>query len=183
MRLYPETQAIWKTLKLVLSLFNDTFRQNPKQTIWNLTPGCNLQRCHFSHWRRPSASVNLNFLYEPMHPTCKAQSNICKKFHNKPRESHFVTISCLLIVFERQNKASEVPFIWKSDFCYMPLSCDFSTVNSTSQGIFGLCCLNESIFSFSFFCKAGMWLAFQPRKHEGSWCPFSYGTSLGLSLQ
>lgn len=37
MRLYPETQAIWKTLKLVLSLFNDTFRQNPKQTIWNMT--------------------------------------------------------------------------------------------------------------------------------------------------
>lgn len=33
MRFYPETQAIWKTLKLVLSLFNDTFRQNPKQTI------------------------------------------------------------------------------------------------------------------------------------------------------
>lgn len=42
MRLYPETQAIWKTLKLALSLFDDTFRQNPKQTIWNLTPRCNL---------------------------------------------------------------------------------------------------------------------------------------------
>lgn len=42
MRLYPETQAIWRTLQLVLSLFNDTFRQNPKPTIWNLTPSCNL---------------------------------------------------------------------------------------------------------------------------------------------
>lgn len=42
MRLYPETQAIWKSLKLVLSLFNDTFRQNPKQTIWNVTLSCNL---------------------------------------------------------------------------------------------------------------------------------------------
>lgn len=179
MRLYPETQAIWKTLKLVLSLFNDTFRQNPKQTIWNMTPGCNLQRCHFPHWRRTSARVNLNFLYEPVHPTCKAQSNICKKFHNKPRESHFVTISFLLILFGRQNKASQVPFIWKSD-CYMALSCDLSTVNST------VCAAWMKVFSpfFSlFFCNAGMWLAFQPRKHEGTRCPFSYGTSSGLSLQ
>lgn len=31
MWLYPETQAIWKSLKLVLSLFNDTFRQNPNK--------------------------------------------------------------------------------------------------------------------------------------------------------
>lgn len=70
-----------------------------------MTPGSNLQRCHFPHWRRTSARVNLNFLYEPTHPTCKAQSNICKKFHNKPRESHFVTISFFLILFGRQNKA------------------------------------------------------------------------------
>lgn len=40
-----------------------------------------------------------------------------------------------------------------------------------------------SAFSFFPFLlkKKKMWLAFQPRKHEGTWCPFSYGTSLGLS--
>lgn len=97
-----------------LMIHLDKTPNKPSET-W--LPGCNLQRCHFSHWRRTSASVNLNFLYEPIHPTCKAQSNICKKFHNKPRESHFVTISFLLILFGRQNKASQVPFIWKSDFC------------------------------------------------------------------
>lgn len=55
----------------------------------------------FLIWEDPSVSVNLNFLYEPMHPTCKAQSNICNKFPNKPRESRSVTFSFLLIFFER----------------------------------------------------------------------------------
>lgn len=178
MRLYPETQAIWKTLKLVLSLFNDTFRQNPKQTIWNMTPGCNLQRCHFSHWRRTSASVNLNFLYEPIHPTCKAQSNICKKFHNKPRESHFVTISFLLILLEDRIKLLRSLLFGNQTVIWL---CPVISARWIPR--FVLLEWKYFLLSFPLFCKAGMWLAFQPRKHEGTWCPFSYGTSLGLSLQ
>lgn len=141
----------------------------------------------FSSFEKTEASVLIWISCMNVNPTCKVQSNMCKKLPNKSRKGCIVTLSFLLLLFERWRIKLFKSFLFgKSDFGYTSLPCDFSTLNSMSQGIFGLCCLNQSIFCFLFLSlsvslKAGMWLAFQPRKHEGTWCPFSYGTSLGLS--
>lgn len=114
------------------------------------------------------------------------------KTPNKPSETWLRVAICSDVIFLIGEEQAPV-LIWISCMnpyilpvkpsqtdCYMALSCDLSTVNST------VCAAWMKVFSpfFSlFFCNAGMWLAFQPRKHEGTRCPFSYGTSSGLSLQ
>lgn len=155
MLLCPEIQiTIWETLKLVLSLFNDTFRQNPKGAIWNKILSIAICSTVISAcvMRRLNISVNSSCLNHAAMPVKPSQTFVTK-LPNKSRESCSVTFSFLLVLLkEPKMKALHVvfPLEVRPVLVTQPLYHCFSLFNSTNEMIFVLCCLTESPGFFVF---------------------------------
>lgn len=145
MWLYPEIQAIWKSLKLVLSLFNDTFRQNPNKPFETLLW---ITVCSGVLFLVRGDQVSVLIWISCM--------NSCT-LPVKPSQT-FVTNSQINL-----EKAALLPFHffnfikrWRAQTCrssHLEMavsSCGFSTLNPTSPA--SLCCAaREKALSLLFF--------------------------------
>lgn len=80
--------TVWEALKLVLSLYNDTFRQNPKPSHLKQDSTAICSNVISVYVIRLNISVNSICCVNPWTHACKAQPNICNKLPNKSRESH-----------------------------------------------------------------------------------------------